>query len=58
MAQNYYAGVRTLSNLEMRQLFDSLKSHASGLHTKYAGEIQQRSRNIDTPQLLSLIKNR
>jgi len=56
MAQHYYAGGRTLSNLEMRQLFDQLKDKASGLHAKYAGQIQQRSGTIDTTQLLGIIK--
>lgn len=56
MAHNYYAGGRTLSNLEMRQLFDQLKQKASALHGKYAGQIQQRSKTIDTTQLLSLVK--
>jgi len=57
MAQSYYAGGRTLSNLEMRQLFDQLKEKATGLHSRYSGEIQQQSRTIDTAQLLKLIKN-
>lgn len=56
MAQNYYAGGRTLSNLEMRGLFDQLKEQATGLHAKYAGQIQAQSKTIDTTQLLSLIK--
>ncbi|MGZ8476917.1 MAG: GTPase, partial [Candidatus Binatia bacterium] len=43
MAQQYYSGGRTLSNLEMRQLFDQLKEEATGLHAKYAGQIQQQS---------------
>jgi hypothetical protein len=56
MAQYYYAGGRTLTNLEMRGLFDQLKEKATGLHAKYAGQIQQRSGTIDTKQVLSLIK--
>jgi len=56
MAQNYYAGGRTLSSVEMRQLVAQLKEKATGLHAKYAGQIQQQSRTIDTTQLLSLIR--
>jgi uncharacterized protein (DUF697 family)/tellurite resistance protein len=56
LAQNYYAGGRTLSNLEMRQLFDQLKDKATNLYSRYAGEIQQRSRSIDTTQLVGLIR--
>jgi uncharacterized protein (DUF697 family) len=57
MAQNYYAGGRTLSSIEMRQLFEQLKEKAGGLHAKYAGQIQQQSRTIDTTQLLNLVRN-
>ena len=57
MAQKYYAGGRTLSTIEMRQLFNQLKEKAGGLHAKYAGQIQQQSRTIDTTQLLNLVRN-
>ena len=57
MAQNYYAGGRTLSTIEMRQLFNQLKEKAGGLYAKYAGQIQQQSRTIDTTQLLNLVRN-
>lgn len=56
MAQNYYAGGRTLSGMEMRQLFDQAKAKATSLHTQYAAQIQQKSQNIDTSQLLNLIR--
>jgi uncharacterized protein (DUF697 family) len=56
MAENYYAGGRTLSAIEMRRLFDQLKEKATGLYGKFSGQIQQQSRTIDTTQLLNLIK--
>lgn len=56
MAQNYYAGGRTLSGIEMRQLFEQAKTKATELHGKYAGQIQQKSQSIDTTQLLSLVR--
>lgn len=56
MAQNYYAGGRTLSNLEMRQLFDQAKDKAASLHGQYAGQIREKSQSIDTTQLLGLIR--
>jgi hypothetical protein len=40
----------------MRQLFEQTRDKASALHAQYAGQIQQRSQNIDTTQLLSLIR--
>jgi uncharacterized protein (DUF697 family)/tellurite resistance protein len=56
MAQKYYAGGRTLSAMEIRQLFEQAKTKATELHGKYAGQIQQRSQSIDTTQLLGLIR--
>jgi uncharacterized protein (DUF697 family) len=56
MAQKYYAGGRTLSAVEMRQLFDQSKEKAAGLYAKFSGQIQQQSRTIDTSQLLNLIR--
>jgi uncharacterized protein (DUF697 family)/tellurite resistance protein len=56
MAQNYYAGGRTLSGIEMRRLFEEAKDKATSLHAKYAEQIQQRSQSIDSAQLLSLIR--
>jgi uncharacterized protein (DUF697 family)/tellurite resistance protein len=56
MAQSYYAGGRTLSAIEMRQLFEQAKTKATELHGKYAGQIQQRSQGIDTTQLIGLIR--
>jgi len=56
MAQQYYSGGRTLSSIEMRQLFDQFKEKATGLHAKYAGQIEQQSQKIDATQLLSLIR--
>jgi uncharacterized protein (DUF697 family)/tellurite resistance protein len=56
MAQNYYAGGRTLSGIEMRQLFEQAKAKATSVHAQYAGQIQQKSQNIDTSQLIGLIR--
>jgi uncharacterized protein (DUF697 family) len=56
MAQKYYAGGRTLSGTQMRQLFEEAKDKATELHAKYAEQIQQRSQRIDGAQLLSLIR--
>lgn len=56
MAQNYYAGGRKLSSIEIRQLFDRLKEKATGLHGQYAGQIQQRSQSLNASELLTLVR--
>lgn len=56
MAQTYYAGGRTLSGVQLRQLFEQSKEKAAGLYSEYAGQIQQRSRSIDVTQLLTLLR--
>jgi len=57
MAQHYYAGGRTLSNIEMRTLFENFKAEASGLYAKYAGDVQQKSSGLDVKQLISLVRS-
>lgn len=56
MAQRYYAGGRTLSALQMRELFSSLVGEAKSLHDRYAGDIQAKARSVNPAQLLSLVR--
>lgn len=56
MAQNYYAGGRTPSAIEMRRMFEQAKEKAASLYEKYAAQIHQRSQSIDTNQLLGLVR--
>jgi uncharacterized protein (DUF697 family) len=56
VAQNYYAGGRALSSIEMRQLFDKFKSDAAAIHSRYAAQIQQQAREIDAARLLALVR--
>jgi len=56
MAQQYYAGGRKLSALELRGLFGSLTEQARGLHARYAGEIQQKAGQVSISQLLPLLR--
>jgi len=56
MAQRYYAGGRTLSALQMRELFASLLGEAKALHGRYAGDIQTKSRSVNPTQLLNLVR--
>ncbi len=56
MAQRYYAGGRTLSALQMRELFASLVGEAKSLHDRYAGDIQAKARSVNPAQLLNLVR--
>ena len=56
MAQRYYAGGRSLSALQLKELFSSLTEQARSLHGRYAGEIQQRASTLNPAQLLNLVR--
>ena len=56
LAKQYYAGGRKLSGLEMRQVFGSLTEQARSLHSRYAGDIQQKAGSVNMSQLLPLIR--
>lgn len=56
LAQRYYAGGRTLSGMQLRELFSSLQADARTLHSRYTGEIQQKARTINPSQILGLVK--
>lgn len=56
LARSYYAGGRSLSGAEMRQLFEQTRDKAAALHARYSAQIQQRSQSLDATQLLSLIR--
>ena len=56
LAQQYYAGGRTLSAIELRQLFGSLTEQARGLYGQYTGAIRDRAGSVNLGQLLPLIR--
>jgi uncharacterized protein (DUF697 family) len=56
LAQQYYAGGRTLSTIELRQLFGSLTEQARGLYGNYAGAIREKAGSVNMSQLLPLIR--
>jgi uncharacterized protein (DUF697 family) len=55
VAQRYYAGGRTMSQTELRGLFDSLLGNARSLHERYLPQIQQEARTLDLKKVLSSI---
>lgn len=56
LAKQYYAGGRKLSAIELRQLFGSFTEQARSLHSRYAGDIQQKAGSVNMSQLLPLIR--
>lgn len=56
LAQQYYAGGRRLSAIELRTLFGSLSEQARSLHSRYAGDIQRKAGTVNVSQLLPLIR--
>ena len=56
LAQQYYAGGRTLSAIELRQLFGSLTEQARGLHGTYARAIREKAGSLNLTQLLPIIR--
>ena len=56
LAQQYYAGGRKLSALELRSTFSALTEQARSMHSRYAGEIQQKAGSVNVNQLLPLLR--
>lgn len=56
LAQQYYAGGRTLSAIELRQLFGSLTEQSRGLHGNYASAIREKAASLNLTQLLPIIR--
>lgn len=56
-ARQYYRGGRKLSSVELKELFGRLSQQAQSLHANYLPQIQDRARNLNPSQLLSLVRN-
>lgn len=56
-ARQYYQGGRKLSAVEIKELFGTLSEQAKSLHSTYLPQIQDRARNLNPTQLLSLVRN-
>ena len=56
LANRYYGGGRTLSGMQMRDMFSSLMGEAQSLHSRYAGEIQAQASKVNLTNLLPMLK--
>jgi uncharacterized protein (DUF697 family)/tellurite resistance protein len=57
-AQKYYSGGRSLNAMDLKKIIAPLQSQARELHSRYLPEIQERAKNIDTAEILSLLRGR
>lgn len=58
VARRYYAGGRKLSAAQLKETFQSLLGEANSLHSRHAGEIQQKAGQVNVSQLLPLIRGK
>jgi uncharacterized protein (DUF697 family)/tellurite resistance protein len=56
VAKRYYASGRTLSGAQLKEAFSSMLDNARSLQGRYAGDIAQRSRQVNVADLLPLVR--
>lgn len=56
VGQQYYAGGRTISMDQLKQVFALLLDQGKSLQTRYSGEIQQKASTIDINQIVGLVR--
>lgn len=57
LAKRYYSGGRKLTGDQLRETFRSLVDQARGIESKYAGQINERARNVNVADLAGLVRN-
>ena len=55
-AKKYYAGGRTLSAAQLKDVFSTMLQEARGVQGRYAGDITARSRSVNPAELLPLVR--
>ncbi len=56
VARKYYAGGRTLTTGELKEVFASMLDEARGVQGRYTGEMAQKSRQVRVTDLVPLMK--
>ena len=56
VAKRYYAGGRTLAPEMLKETFQAMLGEAKKLESRYAGDMQAQARNLDTRQLVDLVR--
>jgi uncharacterized protein (DUF697 family)/tellurite resistance protein len=57
VAKRYYAGGRTLSTEQLKDVFSTMLAKGRSLQSQYSGDILQRSRQVNVAQLVPLVTN-
>lgn len=58
VAQQYYAGDRSIDAAELKQVFAGMLSQGKQLQAQYSGQIREKAQNIDLSQLVGLVKGK
>lgn len=58
VAQQYYAGGRTIQVNQLKEMFTSLLDQGKNLQTRYADEIQQKANTIDVNKIVELVRQK
>jgi uncharacterized protein (DUF697 family)/tellurite resistance protein len=58
VAKRYYAGGRTLSTGQLKEVFSSMLQDARSRQERYAGDITEKSRQVNVSELLPMIQQR
>ncbi len=56
VAKRYYAGGRTLSPDMLKQSFQAMLAEAKGLEGRYRGQMSTEAQNLDTRQLVDMVR--
>jgi uncharacterized protein (DUF697 family)/tellurite resistance protein len=56
VAKQYYASGRQIDTAQLKQVFASMLRDAKDLQGRYAGDIEQKARTLDTQQLAALVR--
>lgn len=57
VARKYYASGRTLSAAQLKEVFSAMLDNGRSLQDRFAGDIQQRARQVNVAKLLPLTRN-
>lgn len=57
VARKYYAGGRTLSAAQLKDVFSTMLANGRSMQERYSGDIRQRARQVNVTELLPLVRN-
>jgi len=57
VARKYYASGRTLSGVQLKEVFSEMLANGRSMQDRYSGDILQRARQVNVTELLPLVRN-